>query len=51
MCMGMESAGLPIPFVGLPWEWEPNCLNQWERDGNSSDGNGNAYYYCVPIYS
>ena len=19
--------GIPIPLVGFPWEWEPNCVN------------------------
>ena len=24
---GNGKCKIPIPPVGLPWEWEPNCLN------------------------
>ena len=43
---GNGKCGIPIPPMGFPWEWTPNCLNKEEWDGNrnNSDGNGNAYY-------
>ena len=45
-CMYKLRLTIPIPPMGFPWECKPNCLNKWDWDGNgnSSDGNENAYY-------